>query len=60
MEAADFSIKKIVLAVNGSAPAVEATKYAVGLTGTKRIALESVAEAVVEASEIPVLIVKGR
>ncbi|WP_027719193.1 universal stress protein [Desulfovirgula thermocuniculi] len=150
LEAADFSIKKIVLAVDGSAPAVEATKYAVGLarwhrakiiavfvepdreddviteeqweqlakkskriryglaglelaqryaringldvkkcllsgspvrqiidvavregadlivlgdtglTGIKRIALGSVAEAVVEASEIPVLIVKGR
>ncbi|WP_084327100.1 universal stress protein [Desulfofundulus thermocisternus] len=31
-----------------------------GLTGIKRIALGSVAGAVVEASEIPVLVVKGR
>ncbi|MGC7878128.1 universal stress protein [Desulforudis sp. 1031] len=31
-----------------------------GLTGIKRIALGSVAAAVVEASEIPVLVVKGR
>lgn len=31
-----------------------------GLTGIKRIALGSIAEAVVEASDIPVLVIKGR